>query len=367
MSSIMSAAVSATAGEELLEKVNSCPLCGSDSFEELEVRNMNSRDPVQARRLAEAIGSDFFVHQRLSVCRQCHHAFQSVRPAPTSLESLYGDFTLALAKVTPDESNMFEYFLRHNVKDYAQLIGRSLEILDHQGLLEGAESALEVRTYGGSLAAMLRERGVPYVEAAYIQEFDALMARRVFGLSNLVPFSFARPISEFEPSREEYDLIVMYEALTHSPDPHAVLDFLDRRLTEGGRAILFREPDNPRYREYLSLDVVFNNFHLNLFNFDTMRNLFRDDGRFALRVLRERHPNFPTPIYFTCILSRREGGAVSEPPVEVRWTESFYRSWIRRDRSGVRQKLSGLARRLRSARRALAASHPPSVESVSDQ
>ena len=94
--------------------------------------------------------------------------------------------------------------------------------------LDGVESALELRTYGGGLLAILRERGVAHVEGGYIQEFDGALARRLFGIENLTPFSFAQAPSEFEPSRRQYDLILGYEALTPLPGPGGAPD-LDPR------------------------------------------------------------------------------------------------------------------------------------------
>ena len=136
--------------------------------------------------------------------------------------------------MTPTSETAVEYFLAENSKDYVQMPAKALKFLDEHGLLDGVESALELRTYGGGLLAILRERGVAHVEGGYIQEFDGELARRLFGIENLTQFSFAQAPSSSRPPRAEYDLILGYEALTH-PDPVGLLELDPRPPDARGR------------------------------------------------------------------------------------------------------------------------------------
>jgi hypothetical protein len=318
------AAIAERTGE--LERVEACPLCGGERLEELAVANLNGRDPARRDRLAEHVGGDFFAGQRLSFCHGCGHVFQSTRPTPEALQRLYDVFATTVAKVTPTEDNMFEYFLKENSQDYVHGPAKALEFLDCLGVVERTRSALEIRTYGGALVAMLRERGVDHVEAGVLQEFDAQMGRRVFGLDGFKPFTFTQPIGDFRPARDEYDLIVSYEALTHSPDPSATLRWIRERLSDDGVAVLFREPDTPAYRRYQPLSVVFNNFHMHLLNRDTARKLVARAGGLSLEVHEERHPGYVTPLHLNLVLRRSPGGEPdADGPAELGL--DYYRSW----------------------------------------
>jgi Methyltransferase domain len=333
----------ATGQETLIEQQQTCPICGSRDLDPLDVANMNSREPARRDRLAEVLGGDFFVQQKISYCRGCGHVFQSTRPTGPALQRIYDRFATAVGKVTPTDDNMVEYFLRHNAKDYVDMNAKTLAFLDELGVVDGATSALEVRTYGGGLPAMLRERGVGYVEAGYLQEFDAAMARRMFGIENLTPFAFTRPIDEFTPARERYDLIVAYEALTHSPDPMAFLHWVRDHLSENGTAVLLYEPNTPAYRQYQPLSVVFNNFHMNLLNEATSRQLVAHAGGLSVDVHQSRHRDYVAPLYLDLVV--RHGGAASGPP-ENPYDAGYYRSWIAADASPRKRKVTELKRRL---------------------
>jgi hypothetical protein len=329
-----------------LEELVACPMCGSGDLDRLPVRNLNSRDPVRAANLMELLDDDFFLHQAISICASCRHVFQSTRPTRAALGQLYERFTESLAKTRPSRATMVEYVLRTNVKDYVQSVANTLETLERIGLLEGARSALEVRTFGGGLLAMLKGRGVEHCEGAYLQEFDAEVARHMFGIDRLWPFSFARPIEDFETQLEHYDLIVLHEGLTHSHEPQRLLSWVSDHLSPRGAAVFFREPDTPAFRPYLPLDVVFNNFHLHLFNSATLSDLARDHtSRLSFELIAERHPSYRKPVYVDLVL-RLGVSARPSAPEPPRPDLGFYQSWIRRDESRV---LQGTLRLKRSA------------------
>ena len=331
-------------GGELLETVAACPLCGGESLAPIPTANLNSRDPERVTQLEAALGSDFFVRQELSLCDRCGHLFQSRRPVPEALRRMYEAFSSTVAKIVPSSDNMYEYLLRHNSKDYVGMNADNIAFLDEHGLLEGVDAALEIRTYGGGLPAVLAERGVGWSEAAAIQRFDAEMAERVFGLERISSFNFYEPLERFRPLRDRYDLIVTTEGLTHAPDPRALLGWLHEHLSDGGRVVLFREPDTPAFRYYHPLAVTFNNFHLQLFNEDTLRRIVAADGRFSMTVHRHRHPGFERPIYLTPVLTR--GGAPPTPPEDGgRYDRSFYLSWSRRDASPARRRAWGVRKK----------------------
>ena len=153
----------ATATDSLTERVTVCPLCGSERLQELPARNLNSRDPKRAQRLEELVQDDFFLDQKISICSDCSYVFQSVRPVPEGLERLYANFAGTVAKVTPTSETAVEYFLAENSKDYVQMPAKALKFLDEHGLFDAVESALDLRTYGGGLLPILRERGVAHV------------------------------------------------------------------------------------------------------------------------------------------------------------------------------------------------------------
>jgi hypothetical protein len=322
----------ATATKSLVEQVGACPLCGSKRTQELAARNLNSRDPARAARLADLVESNFFLEQKLSICRDCSHVFQSTRPVPDALERLYTHFAGAVAKVTPTAATIAEYFLVENSKDYVQMPAKAIQFLDRHGLLDGVDSALELRTYGGGLLAILRERGVSHTEGGYIQDFDAEMARRIFGIEQLAPFSFARPPSEFEAALPRYDLILGYEALTHSPHPLELLAWIRDRLTPAGKAVLFWEPNTPAYREFMPLEMVFNNFHMNLLTRDTLEGLIKRAGGLDLELYEDFHPSFAPPLYLNAVLRPGAGGNGGPPAAEKsRFDESYYQSWLNWD------------------------------------
>lgn len=338
----------ATATDSLTERVTACPLCGSERLQELPARNLNSRDPKRAARLAELVRDDFFLDQKISVCGDCSYVFQSVRPVPEGLERLYANFAGTVAKVTPTSETAVEYFLAENSKDYVQMPAKALKFLDERGLLDGVESALELRTYGGGLLAILRERGVTHVEGGYIQEFDGELARRIFGIENLTPFSFAQAPSEFEPSRPQYDLILGYEALTHSRDPVGLLNWIRDHLSPEGKAVLFWEPNTPAYREFMPLEIVFNNFHMNLLTRDTLVGLVNRAGGLSVDVFDDYHPSFASPLYLDAVL-RRTGSDNGSGPVAVKseYDEGYYRSWLKWDTHPVLAPAGKVGRGLR--------------------
>jgi SAM-dependent methyltransferase len=320
-----------------LETLFACLVCGGERLQRLPVRNLNSHDPVRAARLAQLLGDDFFLEQAISVCASCDHVFQSTRPTPRGLATLYERFSESLAKSPPTEATMVEYVLRTNAKDYVSLVAGTLEMLEEQRLLDGVQSVLEIRTFGGALLAMLRGRGVDHCEGGYIQEFDADVARRMFGNDRLVPFSFASPIDEFQPQLDQYDLIILHEGLTHSHDPARLLAWVADRLSPTGSAVFFREPDTPAYRPYLPLEIVFNNFHLHLFNGATLMALAqREAPRLSHKLVAERHPAYRRPVYLDLVL-QPANGSVDSAPQPRRYDVDFYRSWIRRDESRVLQ------------------------------
>jgi hypothetical protein len=327
-------------------ELSECPLCGSLVLEALPVRNLNSRDEARIEHMRERLGGDFFVQQRLSICRDCNFVFQSTRPVPEDLEKLYAIFSETVSKVTPRPETMLEYVLKENSKDYVHMPAESLRILDRLGVLEGADYALEVRTYGGSLLALLRERGIGHVEGAYIQEFDAQAARRMFGIERLVPFSFARPIREFQPERDSYDLIVTYEGLTHTPDPVGFLRWIRDHLSEKGAAVLFREPDTPAYRRYQPLEIVFNNFHMNLLTGSSIEALVAAAGGLRATLHCDYHPGYAQPLYRNVVLERDDAATPELRPRGDGYDASFYRSWIAADDSPRKRRLSGMRRRL---------------------
>jgi hypothetical protein len=156
----------------------------------------------------------------------------------------------------------------------------------------------------------------------------------VFGLEHVSVFGFDAPLAEAPLARDRYDLIVLHEVLTHSPDPHAVLDWVDERLAAGGRAVFYREPDTPAYRPYQPLEIVFNNFHLNLFSAASLARLIAGDGRFSARLYDDTHPSYTTPVYVNVVAERGNGDVSPAPPVHP---PAFYDSWLARDRSAVRR------------------------------
>jgi SAM-dependent methyltransferase len=167
----------------------------------------------------------------------------------------------------------------------------------------------------------------------------------LFGLSTLTPFSFVDPIEEFRPRHDRYDLIVMYEGLTHSRDPRAVIRWLRSHLEPGGVAVLLREPNTPQYRRYFPLSVVFNNFHYGLFTEATIRRLIESEG-LACEFHDERHDSFPDPLYLNVII--RDGGERSATGrrVEAPVREEFYRSWVREENNRIVQSIVNTRRGL---------------------
>ena len=338
----------ATATDSLIERVTACPLCGSSRLRELPARNVNSRDPKRAARLAELVQDDFFLDQKISICADCSLVFQSTRPVPEALERLYDHFAGTVAKVTPTADTAVEYFLAENSKDYVQMPAKALKFLDEHRLLDGVQSALELRTYGGGLLAILRERGVAHVEGGYIQEFDGELARRLFGIEHLVPFSFAQEPSEFEPSLPQYDLILGYEALTHSRDPLALLAWIRERLTPTGAAVLFWEPNTPVYRQFMPLEMAFNNFHMNLLTRDTILGLLERTEGLAFELFDDYHPSFPPPLYVNAVLRQAATAAESQQAlVNSRYDEDYYRSWLKWDTHPVLAPVGKVGRGLR--------------------
>lgn len=326
---------------ELLETLKACPLCGGDQLEAIPSKSLNSRVPARVEQLRDALGTDFFARQAISSCTACDHLFQSTRPTPAGMELLYADFSATVSKKVPTVEHMLEYVLRDNAQDYVHAPAKTLAFLDEHGLLD-VGSALEIRTYGGALPALLRERGIGHVEAAWIQEFDRAAAERMYGIEHLLPFSFATRIEDFTPARERYGLIVMYEGLTHSRDPRAVIRWLADHLEPGGAAVLFREPSTPRYRAYMPLSIVFNNFHLQLLSEPTVRAALAAEG-VDHELVEERHPNFEIPLYLDVIVRGGPGVPGVRPRGGTPYGAAFYRSWMREDSS----RAVGLAVRVR--------------------
>ena len=155
----------ATATDSLTERVTACPLCGSERLQELPARNLNSRDPKRAARLEELVQDDFFLDQKISICGDCSYVFQSVRPVPEGLERLYANFA-DRREGDADLGDGGRVLPRGELQGLRPDAAKALKFLDEHGLLDGVESALELRTYGGGLLAILRERGVAHVEVA---------------------------------------------------------------------------------------------------------------------------------------------------------------------------------------------------------
>jgi len=323
-----------------IERVECCPLCGSERLKSLRVANLVSRAGADRDTVVAALGGETFpLEQTIAVCEACDLVFQVQRPDERGLELLYERFATALGKETPTSEHMLEYVVKVNAKDYVQTVASSLEFLDRESLLDGVNSVLELRTFGGGLVGLLQERGVEYCEAAYIQDFDAQAARRIYGVEALEPFSFAHGLGPFRSRRERYDLIVAYEALTHSRSIPELLDWLADHLEPGGAAVLFREPDTPAYREYFPLEIVFNNFHMHLLDGTRLHALFEEDRRFHVEGRQERHPGFATPLYLTLVLRPALDATpeISVPGAGQSFDAAFYRSWIARDRSRLRR------------------------------
>jgi len=332
--------VEALATGAWIERIAYCELCGSDRLESLPVANILSRAGGDGDTVVAALGGEAFpLEQAIAVCEACDLVFQVQRPNERGLELLYERFATALGKETPTSEHMLEYVLKVNAKDYVHMVGSSLEFLDREKLLDGVDSVLELRTFGGGLVGLLRERGVEHCEAAYIQDFDAEAARRIYGVDALEPFSFAHGLSGFHPRRERYDLIVAYEALTHARSIPELLDWLADHLEPAGKAVLFREPDTPAYREYFPLEIVFNNFHMHLLDGTRLQALFEEDRRFDVEGRQEQHPGFATPLYLTLVLRPTLDGVpkISIPGAGQSFGAAFYRSWIARDRSRLRR------------------------------
>ena len=337
-----------TADTASLERLEWCPSCEGARFEPLPVCNLNSRDAQRSARLQARIGDDFFLHQRIALCETCGFVFQDVRPSPLALQSLYDHFPAAVAKVTPTPESAVHYLLVDNPQDYVHGPGKALTFLERIGAIDGVRSVLELRTYGGGLAALMRERGIEHVEAAYIDGFDAAMAQRLYGLQHLTPFSFAAPIEEFGADRERYDLIVAYEALTHSRHPRALVRWIAEHLEPGGRAVLLREPNTPEYRKILPLEMVFNNFHMSLLTPATTRALVARSSRLPCRLYPDFHPDFPYPLYFNVVLGDVSGDGEHVPHDDRLQPRRWWMSWIRWERSPA---LSVLVRARRATRR----------------
>jgi SAM-dependent methyltransferase len=327
-------AVHRSSRDSELERVTRCPLCASEDLSQFDVRNVNSRDPQRILELTDVLGSDFFVRQSIGICETCDHVFQLDRPSPAALADLYTAFSKTLGKVTASRSNMIEYLLRHNSKDYVTLTSTSIDFLDQHSLLDGVASVLELRTYGGTLLGVLQERGFEHCEGAYIDEFDAQMAREMFGIRRLRAFSFARGFADYAAELEAYDLILAHEALTHSRDPVSVLQWLRAHLRPNGRAVLFREPDTPKYRRYFPLEIVFNNFHLQLFSKKTLAFAIERGGFQNFELFADYHPAFTMPLYVTAVLHEQDGVRANSPREPARrYGRRYYESWVIRDRN----------------------------------
>ena len=322
-----------------LERVAACPSCGAADLDPLPTRNLNSRDAQRTQRLRAHLDDDFFVHQQLAVCRGCDLVFQEVRPTAQALQGLYDHFAAAVAKVTPTPETAVHYLLVDNPQDYVHGVSRALAFLDRIGATDGVRSVLELRTYGGGLAALLQERGVPHVEAAYIDDFDASMAQRLYGLDRLTGFSFAAPIDDVVVERERYDLIVAYEGLTHSRDPRAFVAWLAAHLEPGGRAVLLREPNTPEYRKILPLEMVFNNFHMNLLTPASAVALVRGATDLPCRLYPDHHPAHPYPLNLNIVIGDVAAGGEEVPHEHRAHPHEWWMGWIRAERHAVRSNV----------------------------
>lgn len=322
-----------------LQRVAACPSCGADGLDPLPTRNLNSRDAQRSERLKAYLGDDFFLHQRLARCRSCDLVFQEVRPTEQALQGLYDHFAAAVAKVTPTPETAVHYLLVDNTQDYVHGVGRALDFLDRIGATDGVRSVLELRTYGGGLPALLQERGVEHVEAAYLDAFDASMAQRLYGLDRLTPFSFAAPIGELDVQRERYDLIVSYEGLTHSPDPRAFVEWIVAHLEPGGRAVLLREPNTPEYRRILPLEMVFNNFHMNLLTPASALALVAGATDLPCRLYPDHHPAYPYPLNLNIVIGDVAAEAEAVPHEDRAHPLDWWMGWIRSERHPVRSNL----------------------------
>ena len=334
----MSVTVDQTAA---LERLARCPCCAAERIDPLPVGNLNSRDPRRAQQLREHLGDDWFLRQRVAVCAACGLVFQDVRPTRDALQSLYDHFATAVAKVVPTPATAVHYLLVDNPQDYVHGAAKALAFLDRIGATDGVCSVLELRTYGGGLAALLRERGVEHVEAACLSEFDAAMAREIYGLDRLTPFSFAAPIEELAVQRERYDLIVAYEGLTHSRDPRGFVRWIAEHLAPGGRAVLMREPNTPEYRRILPLDMVFNNFHMNLLTPATARALVARETTLGCRLYPDFHPAYPYALYLNVVIGDTAVAQEDVPHDGRDHPLDWWMSWIRWEQ---RPALSALVR-----------------------
>ncbi|MDA0164747.1 class I SAM-dependent methyltransferase [Solirubrobacter ginsenosidimutans] len=359
--------VAAAQQTESIEHVRECPVCGSAALEPLPVENLNSHDPARADRLREKLGDDFFLFQRAARCGDCGAVFQHERPTDEALQRLYDRFTEAVAKTAPTPATKFQYLLLHNPQDYLQGPANALTFLDRIGALDGVGSLLELRTYGGALPALLHERGVEHVEAATISEFDEHVARTVYGIEHLRPFTFAAPIERFAPVREQYDLIVTYEGLTHSKDPGALIRWVSAHLSPGGRAVFLHEPNTPRYRPILPLERVFNNFHMQLLTARAVADLARRNSELPFTLYRDYHPSFTAPLYVDLVLGSDAGRPDADrldagdlPSYDLAWWQAWIRQESTRPRAagirvkrGVRRVYDATAGQLREEARGL--------------
>jgi hypothetical protein len=319
---------------EPIEKVRSCPLCGGTDLHRLAVPNLNSRDPALTNALAQLVGGDWFVRQQLSLCQGCGHLFQSSRPTQAGLAALYTHFAAALGKQPLSGNAPLRAILLDNKKDYVDLPARSFRFIEQHGLIDGAKSLLELRTYAGVLPALLREAGLDHVEVGALQDFDRASAGQLFAIDRVVDFRYSSSLNELQVERERYDLIVMYEGLTHARDPIESLRWLRDRLAPQGAAVLFREPNTPAYRSDFPLEIVFNNFHMHLFSRTTLSYAVHAADGLTVDIHEETHPQFDAPLYLTAILRRGDHPPVS---VDARQELRFYERWQQRDGSRVRR------------------------------
>ena len=82
----------------------------------------------------------------------------------------------------------------------------------------------------------------------------------------------------------------------------------------------------------MPLEIVFNNFHMNLLTRDTLVGLVDRAGGLSVEVHDDYHPSFASPLYLDAVLRRT--GSDNGPGLAVvksDYDEDYYRSWLKWD------------------------------------
>jgi hypothetical protein len=327
-----------------IETSKECPICSSKDFKNLEVTSSFANSANKRELLSAVLNGNFFERQSLAVCSNCTHLFQLNHPSPTQLQSLY-DHAHKIFPTHPHRdhhgSNYFTFLLSNKSPHYTIDLMRRFQFMKELSLLENLNSVIEFRTFGGTLA-LLREMGVAHIEGAYNQEFDRDFCKAIYGLTQLHEFSYAKPIKEFKSQLQEYDLILGFEFLTHSPDIKSYISWIEDHLAPNGSAVLFVENNVPNYRKYHKLTTSFNNFHMNFLNRHTLGLAIEKHPNLEAFYFPGLHPIFKRshdePHYMHVVIRRR--GAAEIPELRKRkqverkiYRADYYESWIRRDNS----------------------------------